>query len=175
MTPAFKNEDDVVLYIGSARKGLGASEYLHTLFELSVGNTPFIDLEFEDSLQKTLLKAVHSGLVNAAHDISDGGLGVTLAEMSVFSGLGAEVSVSDLGKNMHEVLYSEAQSGVVVCCRPNRLKAVISHFEESGIPVVNLGRTGGSRLKIGEIVDLAVEEMEKIYESVIPSAMDHPF
>jgi len=119
MTPEFKGESDYIYYVGAPRKGLGGSEYLLRLHDLTTGDAPDIDLDFEAHLQEALLEAIQQEYVNAAHDISDGGLATTLAEMAIYSGKGATVEVDELGNNPHEVLYSEAQSGVVVTCTKN--------------------------------------------------------
>ena len=172
MTPEFKNKSDVIYYIGAPRKGLGGSEYLHTIHDLTTGDAPDIDLEFEARLQSTLLDAIQKNLVNAVHDISDGGLATTLAEMAIFSGKGADLSVNDLGENKHEVLYSEAQSGVVVSCDSESQKGVESHFSDNDIPFIKLGKvTDSTSLNIDEIVSLSVDAMYEIYDNVIERAM----
>ncbi|HET6527891.1 MAG TPA: phosphoribosylformylglycinamidine synthase subunit PurL, partial [Balneolaceae bacterium] len=128
MTPEFKNENDTIYYIGAKRKGLGGSEYLHTVHGLTTGNAPEINLEFEARFQAVLLDVIQQQIVNAAHDISDGGLAIALAEMAIFSGKGAKVSVDKMRVNKHEVLYSEAQSGVVVTCDGNQQEKLEEHF-----------------------------------------------
>ena len=174
MTPSFKQEGDVVYYIGAERSGLGGTEYLSTLFDLTTGDTPDIDLEFEANLQEALLEGIRQGLIQSAHDLSDGGLAVTLAEKAIFSGIGATLDVSELGSNHHEVLYSEAQSGVVVTVSKEQENALKNHFSKAGIPAFKLGTTGGSDLVIEDLLSLAVAELSEIYEGVIPSAMQLP-
>ncbi|MEL7833982.1 phosphoribosylformylglycinamidine synthase subunit PurL [Fodinibius sp. Rm-B-1B1-1] len=172
MTPEFKNESDVIYYVGAPRKGLGGSEYLHTLHDLTTGDAPDIDLEFESRLQSTLLEAIQQQIVNAAHDISDGGLATTLAEMAIFAGKGADISVDDLGDNDYEVLYSEAQSGVVVTCEAEMKGQLESHLQNQEIPFEELGTvTNNDLLTVDELVNLSVEEMYDIYDNVIEQAM----
>lgn len=171
MTSGFKQQGDVVLYIGAERKGLGGSEYLSALHDLTAGDAPAIDLGFEGRLQEILLQSIKAHLVNAVHDISDGGLAVTLAEMSIFSGLGAELDVSGLGANLHEVLYSEAQSGVVLSCNPEKKDAVMKHFSDAEIPVFELGIVGSDTLSVVDLFSLKTKEMANIYGNVIPKVM----
>lgn len=174
MTPGFKQEGDVILYIGADRKGLGGSEYLSTVFDLTTGDTPHIDLEFEAKLQEALLNSIRSGLVNAVHDLSDGGLAVTLAEMAIFSGIGADVDIDVLGSDRHEVLYSEAQSGVVVTCKKDHLEKVEKHFKDSGIPAFEIGQTKGTDLKVNDLYEFNSGELKEVYENVISSSMNVP-
>jgi phosphoribosylformylglycinamidine synthase len=172
MTPGFKKESDIIYYIGAERKGLGGSEYLHTIHGLTTGDAPEMDLDFEARLQSVLLSAIQKKMINAAHDISDGGLAITLAEMAIFSGKGAKVSVDDLGGNMHEVLYSEAQSGVVVTCREGEGNALEAHLSENEIPFTTLGTVEASEnLEVAGLLNLSIGDMCSIYENVIDSAM----
>jgi phosphoribosylformylglycinamidine synthase len=172
MTPEFKNESDTIYYVGAPRKGLGGSEYLHTVHDLTTGDAPDIDLEFEARLQSTLLDAIQQKLVSAAHDISDGGLVTTLSEMTMFSGKGADISVNELGEDPYEVLYSEAQSGVVVTCGVEKKAQLESHLNNREIPFVELGSvTDTKSLMIDDLVSLSVDEMYDIYDNVIERAM----
>ena len=174
MTPGFKEEGDSIFYIGAERTGLGGSEYLSTLFDLTTGDAPEIDLEFEAGLQQALLESIRKGLISSAHDLSDGGLAIALAEKAIFSGIGANVDISELGEKLHEVLYSEAQSGVVISSSKEKAGAVQNHFRESGIPIYKLGETGGKSLTLKNLLSMKVDELEEIYEGVISASMKLP-
>src|SRR5699024_4850040 len=173
MTPGFKSESDLVYYVGADRKGLGASEYLHSVHDFTNGDAPELDLEFEAKLQSALLDAIQNQKVNAVHDISDGGLAIAVAEMAIFSGKGASVSVDALGSDKHEVLYSEAQSGVVVTCPAAQQDELENHFSDHDIPFEKLGEVGSEEddLKIEGLVTIPVDEMCGLYEGVIEGAM----
>ena len=171
-TPEFKNEGDIVLYIGADRKGLGGTEYLKKIHGLTTGDAPALDIPFEVKLQESLLEAIKAGYITAAHDISDGGLAITLAEMAIYGKKGAKVDVSSFEGSTHEVLFSEAQSGVVVTVDSKDLDTVLTHFSEAGIPSVNLGKVNGSDLNIAGIANLDVQEILETYEGVLPSIMD---
>jgi phosphoribosylformylglycinamidine synthase len=172
MTPGFKDQGDVIFYVGAERKGLGGSEYLKAIHGLTAGDTPKIDLKFEAQLQNSLLEIIQKRMVNAVHDISDGGLAVTLAEMAIFSNLGARVDIENLGNDLHEILYGEAQSGVVVTCCEDRTEELTVHLSKAGISVQKLGKTGGIRLQINNDILVEVSEMARWYESVIPAVME---
>ncbi len=171
-TPAFKKKGDLVLYIGADRKGLGGSEYLKVLHDLTTGDAPELDLDFEVKLQTALLTAIKTGLITAAHDISDGGLATTLAEMAIFGKKGAKLSVDTLSGSAHEKLFSEAQSGVVITIPVPRLHAVKHHFKEAGVPLYELGEVGGEKLEIKDLLSLDVNDIDEIYEGVIAKAME---
>ena len=88
MTPALKSEGDILIYVGADREGLGATEYLKVIHGLTEGDSPVLDNDFEVKLQKSVLSAIQNRLITAAHDISDGGLSITLAEMCIFGQMG---------------------------------------------------------------------------------------
>ena len=171
-TPDFKNEGDAIFYIGAPRKGLGGSEYLKTIHGLISGDTPDIDLDLETRLQSSLLSAIQTGLINAAHDCSDGGLAVSLAEMAIYSQQGAEVNLRVLGEDLLEILFSEAQSGVVITTDAANADAIQNHFGTSNIPLYHLGSVGGTELTIDGVEKVNVGLLSDLYESVIPSAME---
>src|SRR6056297_1854888 len=172
MTPGFKQKNDIIYYIGADRKGLGGSEYLKTIHGLTTGDAPELDLNFELKLQQVLLEAIQNGMVNATHDISDGGIAVTLAEMAIFYGRGANVSVKNLTGSYIDVLYSEAQSGVVVTVPREDARELEHYLLKHDLFFDELGTVGGSKLIIDEFVEQPVNELEMAYESAIPKAMD---
>ncbi len=171
-TPDFKNNGDVVLYIGADRKGLGATEYLKVIHGLTKGDAPELDIPFEVKLQESLLDAIKAGLISAAHDISDGGLAITLAEMAIHGEKGAKLTLEEISGQTLEILFSEAQSGVVITVDADHLPTVLSHFEKAEVPTHVLGNVNGTKLVIEGIGEIDVAEMKETYESVIPKAMD---
>jgi phosphoribosylformylglycinamidine synthase len=172
MTPQFKNEGDVIYYLGADRKGLGGSEYIKTVHGLTTGDAPHLDLELEVKLQQAVLNLIHNKTVNAAHDVSDGGLSITLAEMAIHSGMGADVSLDKLSGELYEILFSEAQSGIVVTVSKERVADLEKTMSESGIPFHVLGTVSGDSLTINQTINVSVAQLSQVYESVIPKAME---
>ncbi|MEX0894178.1 MAG: phosphoribosylformylglycinamidine synthase subunit PurL [Balneolaceae bacterium] len=171
MTPGFKEQGDIVYYLGAKRKGLGGTEFLKVVHGLTTGDAPEIDLKFEAHLQEKLLQAIREKRINAAHDVSDGGLATALAEMSIFSGLGAAVSVKELNGSYYEVMYSEAQSGVLITTPREDAGAFERFCTSHDLPFREMGVVGGDRLEINEFVNLPVSELTDLYESAIPDVM----
>jgi phosphoribosylformylglycinamidine synthase len=172
MTPQFKNEGDVIYYLGADRKGLGGSEYIKTVHGLTTGDAPQLDLELEVKLQQAVLNLIHNKTVNAAHDVSDGGLSITLAEMAIHSGMGADVSLDKLSGELYEILFSEAQSGIVVTVSKERVADLEKTMSESGIPFHVLGTVSGDSLTINQSINVSVAQLSQVYESLIPKAME---
>lgn len=189
MTASFKQAGDEVFYVGSTRRGLDGSEYLDVLHATKGKDAPAMDLDEELRVQAAVLEAIRSGLVNAAHDVSAGGLAVTLAEMAVFGSFGAACSLDSvaelMGISMREALFSEAQSGVVLTIdgsdadtAKKSSEALHALCEKHQIPLYSLGHTGGkatetgseslenpATLTLGADIHLDVTELHTIYES----------
>lgn len=171
-TPAFKEDGDVVLYIGADRKGLGGTEYLKKIHNLTTGDAPELDIPFEVKLQESLLDAIKAGFITAAHDISDGGLAITLAEMAIYGKKGANINIGSLSGNRLEVLFSEAQSGILITISQDDLKTALAHFKKADVPIIDLGEVVGTKLHLSGIAELDVKDMKEIYEGVLPGIME---
>ena len=171
MSPSFKNEHDIILYVGSPRIGLGGTEYLKVIHGLTTGDAPVLDLDVELKVQQVVLQAITSGLVTAAHDVSDGGLAVSIAEMGIFSLLGAQIDLSVLSGSVHEIWFSEAQSGIVLTCQPNQKETLIKHLVQGGVEVVQIGTVQGDALMFEGVASVSLDHLHSIYESAIPKVM----
>lgn len=171
MSPSFKKEGDVILYVGAPRIGLGGTEYLKVVHGLITGDAPILDLDVELKVQETVLEAITSGLVTAAHDISDGGLAVSIAEMGIFGSLGAQIDLSVLSGSIHEIWFSEAQSGIVLTCKPDQKESLMKHVSQGRVDVAQIGTVQGDALIFEGVGSVSLDQLQSIYESAIPKAM----
>ncbi|MGI9952236.1 phosphoribosylformylglycinamidine synthase subunit PurL [Moorellaceae bacterium AZ2] len=162
-TPGFKAEGHVVLLLGETLDELGGSEYLAFIHGIVAGRPPRLDLEREAAVQEAVRQAIGRGLVRAAHDCSDGGLAVALAEMSILGRRGAQIKLEGAGR-ADSLLFSESQSRVIVSVEPEKVAEVEALARQFQVPVKVLGVCGGGtlRIKIDEktVVNLTLEEME---------------
>ena len=174
MTPEFKNNGDVIYYLGADRNGLGGTEYLRVIHGLTTGDAPELDLDVEVNLQNTLLSLIQKGTVNAAHDISDGGLATSLAEMAIASGRGATVSVKTIKKNnsYNEVLFSEAQSGVIVTVSEDHVMELEKACDDASLSYYSIGVVEGNELFVDDLIQVSVSNLAADYESALPNAME---
>src|SRR5215203_2345853 len=178
VSPGFKKEGDVIALLGTTHDELSMSEYAvsvagETTAEiLSSGNVPELSLERELAVQKTCLEAAEAGLLLAAHDCSDGGLAVTLAELCFSSlgreAIGAEVNLSAT-LNPTSLLFSESPSRIVVSFDPSDAKAVQEIAGRHNAPFAILGKVGGKRLTIAidgqNAVDSDVSDLEAAWRT----------
>jgi phosphoribosylformylglycinamidine synthase II len=176
----FRSADDVIVALGTNRGELGGSEYLKVVQGLVRGVPPALDLEAERALQLLLVELIAKGLVQSAHDCSDGGLAVTLAECCFDTGgLGADVAIDavasagDGAVDVAAALFGESASRVVLSTKSEHAAAVLENAAAAGVPAQTIGRIGGRRLRIsvrGAVaVDVAVEEAERIWSLAIES------
>ncbi len=149
LTQWFKEEGDVVVLVGPAVEDLAGSEYLASQHGLVRGR-PTIDLKVEQLVQGLLLAAHGEGVLKSAHDVSDGGIAVTLAEAGFRpSGhpLGCNVSLGVMTRT-DAALFGEAPSRVVVSCDSDDLNRLEELAEDKGVPLTVLGNVGGDDLVI---------------------------
>jgi phosphoribosylformylglycinamidine synthase subunit PurL len=166
LTRVFRHEGDSIILLGEDLEELGGGEYLKTIHGLVGGEPPTLDLVREAALQKVVTEAAASGLLQSAHDCSDGGIAVTLAESCFDSGgLGAAIDLTGVSAAM--ALFSETASRVVVSVRPAAEADVLRRARAEGVPATVIGRAGGSRLHVrvnGETaIDLAVADAEQVW------------
>ena len=146
-TQWFKHSGDVVLLLGDLGDELGGSEYLKRTHNLKTGRCPRLDLGGAKRLHDRLLAMIRQGLVHSAHDCSEGGLAVALAECCMSNGaamVGADIDLSTVNGRIDAVLFGESQSRVVVSCAAGAADAILA----AGVPGRKLGRTGGRELVI---------------------------
>jgi phosphoribosylformylglycinamidine synthase subunit PurL len=167
----FRSEGDEILYVGAARMGIDGSEYLSFIHGITAGDAPDLDLEFEAKLQAAVLDVIRKGWIASAHDLSDGGFAVALMEMAIFSGLGARVTLDLPGQSVTEMLFSEAQSGILLSVAPEHLEHVRQALAESEIPAFHIGSVAGQYLIVEEFAEIHVDTLKRIYEGMMPGAL----
>jgi phosphoribosylformylglycinamidine synthase II len=164
-TAWFKNEGDIIYLIGENREELGASEYLHTVFGRNTGPVPELDLHYEKRLQDTVLDAVRSGLISSAHDCSDGGLAITLAECCVLNRekmIGASVEIDD-DIRPDCLLFGETQSRIVVSTSKDKGEKLVNLCAANDVPISAVGTVGGNNLTINNQINLRLDRLEDAY------------
>ncbi|MBI4534757.1 MAG: phosphoribosylformylglycinamidine synthase subunit PurL [Ignavibacteriae bacterium] len=175
VTATFKNEGDLIVLIGSPTTGhVGGSEYLAVAYHTVAGDAPPIDLDCERRLQQCCLDAIGQNLLKSAHDCSEGGLAVAVAECCIISRnsfLGAEIFFRENHGREDLKLFGEDQSRIVVTIEERNLPRVLELTEAHNIPMQVIGTVGGSRLRINDSVDLMTEAIAERYEGSLSRRM----
>lgn len=173
-TQWFKNRGDIVLLLGKNEEYLGASEYLHTVFGVNTGPVPSLDMDFEKRLQESLLSTIQSGLIKSAHDCTDGGLAVTLAECCISNReqpIGAAITLDDKLRS-DCLLFGETQSRAVISCSPDHVERLVALCEESSVPCTQIGTVGGKELAINDLVHIDLAAMAEQFYNSLPKTME---
>jgi len=184
VSPGFKKEGDVIALLGTTQDDLSISEYAASVAGIATseiiasGEVPKLDLTRELAVQKTCLAAAEAGLLLAAHDCSDGGFAVALAEMCFSSlgrdAIGAEVDLTGT-LDPTSLLFSESPSRIILSFAPAEAAAIEEIARSNNAPFAALGRVGGTRLTISvngqEAVDAEISDVESAWRSALSSKL----
>jgi len=175
-TQWFKAEGDAVYLLGSLQDSIGASHYLRVVHGLKTGKVAEVKLDLEVSVQKAVRVLIQDGLAQSAHDCSDGGFAVALAECC-FTGqtheapsLGVQASLPGEGR-VDGRLFGETASRVIVSCKPGDAAKLEEKARALGVPVAKIGTVGGDRIAVKGYLDIPVEKASEAFFGAIEKRM----
>lgn len=166
-TFGFKNEGDIVFLLGNAQaddSSLSGSEYLNIIHGLVMGDIS-IDLEMEKRLHQCCIELIKQNTIKSAHDCSEGGLLVCLAESCLANGIGFASQSWRTEGRLDAALFGEAQSRIIVSVASNLVTKLEKIALKWQIPITSLGITGGKRLIIKDYINITLDKMEKAWLS----------
>lgn len=174
-TIGWKNEQDVVFLLGDTYVEWGGSAFQAVVYETLEGTPPMLDLEVEKRLQDHVLACIQAGWIASAHDVSEGGLAVALAECAIAGNIGAKLTMPACALRPDEWLFSETQSRIVVSTTPVHAQVLMRHMQEAGVPIVCLGTVGGNDLVVGAgeecLIAEPVDALRTTWKGAIPCMM----
>ena len=173
MTVNFKEKDDLIVVLGSLNGQLGGSEYLKILHNKIEGPISNINVSLERKVQETCLEAIKAGLVNSAHDLSDGGLSVSLAESVMMSenNLGAEINVVRKLENV-ELLFGECPSVIIVSVNEKNLYNLVKIAKSHDIHTQTIGKVSeNNHLIINNLISLSKDDLKNCYYNALKEKM----
>ncbi|NBQ47213.1 MAG: phosphoribosylformylglycinamidine synthase subunit PurL [Sphingobacteriia bacterium] len=170
MTLGFKNEGDVIYLVGESRNDISSSEYLYSFHNIKNTPAPHFNLEEEYQVQKSITAIIRAGLVQSVHDLSDGGLFMSLLESAMINNLGFEInSVSGVRKDAF--LFGEAQSRVLVSVSAAHAAAFEAELKNHGVSFSALGGVKGSHVVIDGTNYGSISDFKTPYETAIEGYM----
>ena len=168
-TQWFKDDGDVIFLLGETKEELGASEYLHTIYNVTKGDVPSLDLQAEKNMQDALLDAIQKGYIKSAHDCSEGGLAVAIAEScisNIDNKIGASIELDD-NLRTDALLFGESLSRVVISCSAKNADTLANHFKTANVTCKKIGTVGGAMLQINNCINLPIDQMtHAFYDSM---------
>ncbi len=160
-------EGDRLIVVGPEAEGLSGSAWAFTKNHRR-GALKEVDYNLHKKICSALRELVRNKMVTALHDISVGGIGVTLAEMAISSDIGCSLArIAD-----HRALFSETSSRVVLAVNPEKISEVEALLSRSEIPSSRIGLATGERFTIKGLLDIGVDELEREWKSRLPSAFE---
>jgi len=172
-TIAFKEDDETILLVGETLGQMGQSIYLREIEGREEGAPPAVDLRAEKRNGDFVRNAIHSGLVTASHDISDGGLAVAIAEMALAGNRGATVSI-DTGLPLTAALFAEDQARYVITASSQDVEKLLENAKAADVPLQIIGTTGHNELKFSDKLNISVSEIRETHSSWLPNLMARP-
>lgn len=173
-TAYFKTDGDLIYLLGEDYEEIGGSEYMKVIHNLVTGDPPKLDLQTEMDLHKFLLHLIDNGLINSAHDISDGGIMCTLAECCIIDHekpVGAKVHIPVKTREDFS-FFSESQSRVIVSVNPENQEKFEEIASKSFTPFMLIGETGGKSLNVNDQYNFSLTLLIDLYYSAISTRMN---
>ncbi|MBF0539530.1 MAG: phosphoribosylformylglycinamidine synthase subunit PurL [Nitrospirae bacterium] len=176
LTQGFKGTGHAVMVIGQVRRGLGASEYLALCHDMERGLPPEIDIHKERQLCRLLARLNQGGLLLSAHDCSEGGVSVAIAESAISGAVGVDADLSLIRQNGRPIrgdiqLFGETACSVVVSAYPEHATEITKQAKDAGLHGILIGKTGGDRLclRLNDLifVNIAVSELTTTYNNAL--------
>ncbi|MCM8773929.1 MAG: phosphoribosylformylglycinamidine synthase subunit PurL [Candidatus Omnitrophica bacterium] len=170
VTQYFKNNSDIIVLLGDCKEELGGSEYLKEIHSIIRGEVPQLDLEKEIALHNTVLECIRKGLISSAHDCSEGGLIVAIAESCISNNeklIGARIDNLDYSIRLDALFFGETQSRVIISCRKDNLSIIEAIANKNKVNFRVIGEVGGKRLVITKnnekIINLSLEKLSRCW------------
>jgi phosphoribosylformylglycinamidine synthase len=160
---------DAVVLVGGQPPTIGATEYLSTCHGLTAGRPPELDLDLECRVQALVRSAIADGLARTAHDCSEGGLAIALAEMAILSGVGVAVPSPPRGASNRndEAWFGEAPSRILIACDATAVAEIEHRAGALNVPTTHLGTVGTDEIALGEAGPVPLEVARSRYESAL--------
>lgn len=171
MTLDFKQKGDLIFLIGDYTEDIASSEYLATYHGVKASPAPYFDLDKEFQMHQAIQGLIAEGLVNAVHDIADGGLYVALVEMSMPRGLGFDI-VSDADIRLDAFLFGEGQGRAVVSVTEEQEEAFVEFMVASGVNMTLLGHVTKGKLQIDEEHYGFITEAKAIFDNALGAHLE---
>jgi phosphoribosylformylglycinamidine synthase subunit PurL len=172
-TIALKRPGDVLMLLGAEAGHLGQSLYMQVMLNRTFGAPPPVDLDAERRTGDLVRGLIRSGALSAAHDVSDGGLLVAIAEMALAGGLGVALDATPAPLPPHATWFGEDQARYVIAASPDKADAIHKAAAAAKVPLRLLGSVGGDAITLDGESALPLAALWAAHESWLPRFMAH--
>ena len=171
MTLGFKNEGDIIYLVGASRNDINSSEYLHKYVGVEYSPAPHFDLDEEHAFQQVVLQLIANKYVQSVHDVSEGGLFISILESAFAGALGFEVTQQNLAIRSDAYWFGEAQSRAVVSVKKEDQSKFENHLASTGIAHELLGSVKGKEVVVNGENWGTVDSWKSHYDEAITKRM----
>jgi phosphoribosylformylglycinamidine synthase II len=171
-TIGFKNIGDVIILLGPITDDMGSSQYVAKYHNVEFSNCAYFNLDAEDNLQSSITTLIRDGKVKSCHDVSEGGLFVTLMESSFNSGLGFDI-ICPTSYRKDAFLFGEGQSRAIISVSKENASKVIAKLKSYQTHCIELGRVAGNNFTIDNEDFGQIETYRSAYENALPSYLEN--
>lgn len=162
----FQKEGDLIFMLGEAKNCINSSEYLYSFHGIKASPAPHFDIEEEYKLQQGVKELIKSKVIESAHDVSDGGLFIALAESGMVNSLGFEIKTTDIVRK-DAFLFGESQSRVVVSVSKEKEAEFIKVIEKADLPLTKLGSVTSGEIVIDKEAFFSIKESDNLYNNAL--------
>jgi len=171
MTLSFKNKGDMIFLIGEGKNDISSSEYLNSYHKVKYSPAPDFDLETEFKLHNVIKNLIKNNLIRSAHDVSDGGLFITMVESAMVYDFGFDIT-TDLEVRPDAFLFGESQSRVLVSVTPNKENQFIDFMISEKFPFLALGHVTKGELRIDDTSYGFIKDIKKYYDETLEKLIE---
>lgn len=171
MSMDFKSKGDLIFLIGEYKEDIGSSEYLASYHGVKSSPAPYFDMEEEFRMQEVIKVLIHNNLVNATHDVADGGLYVTLVEMCLNRNLGFDI-VTDSEIREDAFLFGEGQGRVVVAVSEDEEDEFLEYMISTKVNLTLLGHVTKGKMVVDDEHFSFVNEAKDIFENALANLLE---
>jgi len=172
MTLDFKQKGDLIFIVGESKNDISSSEYLYSYHGVKASPAPYFDLEKEFAVQNVIKSLIDGELINAAHDVSDGGLFTALTEMSMPRELGFDI-VTDAEIREDAFLFGESQGRVVVSVSEETEEQFIEHMIASNVPFTLLGHVTKGKMMVDDEHYGFITEAKNLFNNALGDKIEN--
>ena len=165
-TLSFKNKGDLIFLIGKSQNDISQSEYLRNIVGIEHSPAPYFNLEEEYQVQKAVQELIRNKLICSAHDVSEGGLWISLLESSFKNKLGFDIT-TDAEIRADAFLFGEAQGRIIVSIRPSKQDRFMALLRTMNVPFLVLGHVTKGEIRVDDISYGYVTDLQKTYDHSI--------
>lgn len=163
---AFRAKGDMIFLIGKSVDDIASSEYLYSYHKIKQSPAPYFNLDEEYNVQNVVRELILLGYLSSAHDVSDGGLFISLLESAIPNCVGFDIT-TDAEVRLDSFLFGESQGRIIVSVNPSRETEFIDFMIEQSVPFTTIGHVTKGEIRIDDYSYGFINDLKRLYEGAL--------